>query len=84
MAFNSKTFAPSSIGAGSDAPNIHSYLGTDTKAQVAAADYFLPAYAQLKPNDAVLVVASDGMIMLRVLASTSATVTTELLETTTV
>ena len=85
MAFSKSEFAPSSIGAGSGAPNLHSYTSsTDNKAAVVVADYFLDAYAQLKPNDAILIVASDGMIIVRVLLSTSATVTVELLETTTV
>jgi len=84
MAFTPKTLAPSSIGAGSDAPNILTYsTSADTKILVAAADYFLPSYDSLKANDVVVAVCSTGLMILRVLVSSSTTVTTELLETTT-
>ena len=67
------------------APAIFSFLdAASTKAQIAAADYFLAANDVLKVYDRIMCTGSDGTIVLIVTASTSATVTTELLETTTV
>lgn len=73
------------IGAGSSAPKLFTYKTTvDNKAAVAGADYFLGVYEHLETGDAILSNCSDGTIILVVTASTSSTVTTELLETTTV
>ena len=84
MAFE-REFISGNVGAGSYAPKFFSYkTATDSKATVAGADYFLTGYDVLDADDAILAVCSDGMIVLRVLVSNSTTVTTELLETTTV
>lgn len=84
MAFD-RTNLSGNIGAGSSAPKFFTFTdGSSTKAQVAAADYFLDVTDSLEVGDALLCVCSDGTIILIVTAATSATVTTELLETTTV
>lgn len=84
MAFD-RTNLSGNIGAGSNAPKFYTFTDTaSTKAQVAAADYFLSVYQSLEVGDALLCVCSDGTIILIVTASSSTTVTTELLETTTV
>jgi len=78
MAFDSKNFYPISAGVGSNAPKIVTFVDTaSTKAQIAAADYFLPKYAVLNVNDFIMAAGSDGCVVLAVTASTSATVTTE-------
>lgn len=84
MAFD-RTNLSGNLGAGSNAPKFHTFKDSaSTKAQVAAADYFLTAYQVLEAGDALLCNCSDGTIILIVTAATSTTVTTELLETTTV
>lgn len=76
-----RTNLSGNVGAGSSAPKFMTYnAGADAKADVVGADYFLSANDVLEANDAILVVASNGMIIVRVTASSSATVTTELLE----
>lgn len=83
MAF-SKANLSGNIGAGSGAGKFFKFKDTaSTKAQVAAADYFLSIYDVLKVGDAIMCTCSDGSIILFVTASSSTTVTTELLETTT-
>lgn len=84
MAFD-RTNLSGNVGAGSNAPKFRTFKdASSTKAQVAAADYFLDATDTLEAGDAILCGCSDGTIILIVTAATSATVTTELLETTTV
>lgn len=83
MAFD-RTNLSGNLGAGSNAPKLHTFKDTaSTKVAVAAADYFLSAHQILEVGDALLCVCSDGTIILIVTAATSTTVTTELLETTT-
>ena len=84
MAFD-RTYLGNVGPTGSNAPTVHSFLdAASTKAQIAAADYFLGAYDALKVYDRIICTGSDGTIILVVTASSSTTVTTELLETTTV
>ena len=83
MAFD-RTNLSGNVGAGSNAPKFRTFKdASSTKAQVAAADYFLDATDTLEVGDAILCGCSDGTIILIVTAATSATVTTELLEVTT-
>jgi hypothetical protein len=78
MAFDSDNFYPISAGAGAGTPKIISFVDTaSTKAQIAAADYFLTKYQVLNVNDFIMAAGSDGCVVLAVTASTSATVTTE-------
>lgn len=78
MAFSRTNFYNTSAGAGAGTPKIVSFVDTaSTKAQIAAADYFLPVYDVLAPNDFIMAAGSDGCVVLAVVASTSATVTTE-------
>lgn len=77
MAFDKKNFG-GNIGAGSACPNIYSFADTaSTKAQIAAADYFLDLYTILNVGDGIYAQGSDGAVLLSVLTSTSAGVTTE-------
>ena len=78
MAFSRKNVYPISAGAGAETPKIISFTDTaSTKAQIATADYFLGAYDLLGVNDFIMAAGSDGCVVLAVVASTSATVTTE-------
>lgn len=78
MAFSSANFYPISAGAGAGTPKIISFTDTaSTKAQIAAADYFLSVYDKLNVNDFILAAGSDGGVLLCVTASSSSTVTTE-------
>ena len=78
MAFSKDNFYPISAGAGAGTPKIISFVDTgSTKAQIAAADYFLSVYALLNVNDFIMAAGSDGCVVLAVTASTSATVTVE-------
>ncbi len=84
MAFSKKNFS-GNIGAGSGAISLYVHKDTaSTKVQVAAADYFLDITDVLSVGDGIVCGCSDGSIILFVTAATAATVTTELLETTTV
>ena len=84
MAFSADNFS-GSLGGGSGSIKLFVFKDTaSTKAQVAAADYFLDIYDILNVGDGIVCNCSDGSIILFVTAATSATVTTELLETTTV
>lgn len=84
MAFD-RTYLGNVGPTASNAPTIWSFADTaSTKAQIAAADYFLGAYDVLKVNDKILFTGSDGSMVLIVTASSSTTVTTEILEVTTV
>lgn len=66
------------MGAGNAAPKVFSFVDTgSTKAQIAAADYFLSAYDVFNTNDFILAAGSDGCVVLAVTAATSSTVTTE-------
>jgi hypothetical protein len=77
MAFNRKNLS-SGIGAGSAAPLLYTFQDTaSTKAQIAAADYFLEVYQHLAVNDIIIAGGSDGVVVLAVTASTSVTVTVE-------
>ncbi len=59
MSFTQQTFSP--VGANStQAPAIYAYKTADTKAQVAAADYFEDKVFSLKEGDFVNLSASDG------------------------
>lgn len=77
MAFDKKNFS-GNLGAGSGALKLYVFQDTaSTKAQIAAADYFLTIYQNLNVNDVIIAGGSDGSVVLAVTASTSATVTTE-------
>ena len=83
MAFDIKNLS-GNIGVGSFAPTFFVFADTaSTKVAVAAADYFLTAYKNLAVGDAILCRCSNGTMILIITASSSTTVTTELLETTT-
>ena len=83
MAFD-RTKLSGNMGAGSDAPKLMTFKDTaSTKALVAAADYFLGVYQILNVGDVIVCVCSDGTNINIVTASSSTTVTTELLETVT-
>ena len=83
MAFDKKNFS-GSVGGGSSSIKLFVHKDTaSTKAQVAAADYFLDITNILNAGDGIVCNCSDGSIILFVTAATSATVTTELLEVTT-
>ena len=78
MAFSRKNFYPISAGAGAGTPKIVSFVDTaSTKAQIAAADYFLEMNDVLAVNDFIMAAGSDGCVVLAVTAVTTATVTTE-------
>lgn len=77
MAFSKKNFS-GGIGAGSGALKLYTFQDTaSTKAQIAAADYFLDLYTILDVNDVIICGGSDGSVVLAVTASSSSTVTTE-------
>ena len=77
MAFDKKNFG-GNIGAGSACPNLYCFSDTaSTKAQIAAANYFLDLYTILKVGDGIYSLGSDGAVLLSVLTSTSAGLTTE-------
>lgn len=83
MAFSKLNFS-GSIGGGSGAIKLFVHKDTaSTKAQVAAADYFLSIYDSLNVGDCIISTCSDGSNINFVTAATATTVTTELLETTT-
>jgi hypothetical protein len=78
MAFDSDNFYPISAGAGAGTPKFISFVDTaSTKAQIAAADYFLTKYSVLNVRDFIFAAGSDGNVVLAVTASSSTTVTTE-------
>lgn len=80
MAFDKKNFS-GNVGAGSASISLYVFKDTaSTKAQVAAADYFLDLTNILSAGDGIVCNCSDGSIILFVTAATAATVTTELLE----
>lgn len=77
MAFDKKNFS-GNVGAGSGALKLFTFQDTgSTKAQIAAADYFLDIYDVLSVNDVIVAGGSDGSVVLAVTASSSTTVTTE-------
>lgn len=77
MAFDKKNFS-GNLGAGSGALKLYVFQDTaSTKAQIAAADYFLSIYEVLNVNDVIIAGGSDGSVVLAVTASSSTTVTTE-------
>jgi len=77
MAYNRRNLS-GNIGGGSGSLKVFTFQDTaSTKAQIAAADYFLDAYQILSTNDIILAGGSDGSVVLAVVLSTSATVTTE-------
>lgn len=80
MAF-SRTTLSGGIGAGSSAPTLYVYgSSTDAKAAIIAADYFLGAYDVLNAGDIILASGTDATVALKVLVSSSTTVTTEYVE----
>jgi len=77
MAFNRVNFS-GNLGGGSGSLKVFTHQDTaSTKAQIAAADYFLGVYQLLSVNDIILAGGSDGSVVLAVTASSSTTVTTE-------
>ena len=80
MAYDSDLFATGSLGAGSGAPKIISYITADAKATVVAADYFLTETDKLNIGDIIIAVTDTGTTavpyILYVTAATAATVTT--------
>ena len=84
MAFDRKNLS-GMVGGGSNAPKLFTFKDTaSTKAQVAAADYFLSVHDRLEAGDVILANCSDGTMFLPVTASSATTVTVEMLEITTV
>lgn len=80
MAFDKANFS-GNLGAGSGALKLYVFRDTaSTKAQIAAADYFLDLTSILKVGDAIVCGGSDGTIILVIASATAVTVTTELLE----
>ena len=66
------------IGGGSNAPKFYTFRDTaTTKANIAAADYFLDLNDILDVGDGIYAQGSDGSVLLAVVSVTSATVTTE-------
>lgn len=79
MVFNGSTFLPVSAMANSDAPRQYIYKTTDPIATVKADDYFLTRYQNLVAGDIILVfIGLAELHTLIVIASTSATVTTQI------
>ena len=77
MAFDKSNFS-GNLGAGSGAVKLYVFKDSaSTKAQIAAADYFLDIYSILGVGDGVFASGSDGAVLLAVTASSSTTVTTE-------
>lgn len=77
MAYD-RTNLSGNIGAGSASLQLFTFQDTgSTKAQIAAADYFLDAYDVLSVNDVIIAGGSDGSVVLAVTASSSTTVTVE-------
>lgn len=77
MAFDKKNFS-GNLGAGSGSIKVYTFQDTaSTKAQIAAADYFLDIYGILNVNDVIIAGGSDGSVVLAVTASSASTVTTE-------
>ena len=77
MAFSKKNFS-GNLGAGSGSLKLYVFQDTaSTKAQIAAADYFLDIYQNLDVNDAIIAGGSDGVVVLAVTASSITTVTVE-------
>lgn len=63
-------------GSYSGAPNIFSYISaTDTLAQIAAANYFLPVFNELNVNDLIYAAGTDGVDFLQVLTVSNTGVT---------
>lgn len=84
MAFDKKNFS-GNLGSGSGAAKLYVFRDTaSTKAQVAASGYFNTLAGILEVGDATLCNCSDGTIILICATNNGTTVTTELLETTTV
>jgi len=83
MAFDKSNFS-GNLGAGSGAIKLYVFKDTaSTKAQVAAADYFLSLTNVLNVGDGIVCTCSNGSMILFVASATAVTVTTELLEVTT-
>jgi hypothetical protein len=80
MAYDSDFFAAGSIGAGSGAPKIFTYITADTKATTVAADYFLAETDKLNIGDIIFATTDTGTTAvtyaLYVTEATAATVTT--------
>lgn len=77
MAFDRTKFS-GNVGAGSASLKMFTINDTaSTKAQIAAADYFLTVTGLLSVNDIILAGGSDGSVVLAVTAATATTVTTE-------
>ena len=83
MAFDKSNFS-GNLGSGSGAIKLYVFKDTaSTKAQVAAADYFLGLNKIVKAGDGIVCTCSNGSMILFVVSATAVTVTTELLEVTT-
>ena len=79
MAYD-RTKLSGNLGAGSDAPKNFTYKDTgSTKAQIAAADYFLDAYDVLDVGDVIYTYGSDGGQFLSVTTSSDTAVTTSVI-----
>lgn len=71
-----RTDLSGNLGAGSNAPKLHTYKSTvDNKAAIVAADYFLTAYQILEVGDMIMLYGTNGGATVHVTASTSTTVT---------
>lgn len=77
MAYSRKNLG-GNIGAGSNAPKLFTFKDTaTTKANIAAADYFLDLNDILAVGDGIYALGSDGAVLLAVTAVSASTVTTE-------
>lgn len=77
MAYSRKNLG-GNIGAGSNAPKLFTFKDTaTTKANIAAADYFLDLNDILAVGDGIYALGSDGAVLLSVTAVSASTVTTE-------
>ena len=79
MSFD-RTKMSGNMGSGSDVPNMYTITSSDNKAAVIADDYFLTAYQILNAGDVLIISASDATVMVKVLVSSSSTVTVEFVE----
>lgn len=77
MAFVRANFATTSLGVGSAAPKVSSYItADDNKAAVIASGYFNSLADMVNPGDFIFVSATDGDLLASVNTNNGTTVTT--------
>jgi len=77
MGFDRANFSSSSVGQGSNAPKLCTYIsGTDNKATTGASGYFDPVENLLEAGDFILCTSSDGAEVVGVAANTAGVITT--------